>query len=90
MDIFSLEKLSCLHLPQDKKESMEHSIHGVMKMMHEIDNIVLEDINLINPTSTNLVEDSINEDYLVQKSKGALGLHSVDGLFLAPKVIRKE
>lgn len=88
IDLKKLEELSCLHLPEDKEDSMLKSIQGVVDMLNEIEqvNVNSNQENFNNPT--NLAEDQVNDNFSFEKSKPNLSVNIQDGFFLAPKVIK--
>lgn len=88
MDITKLEELSCLKIPSAYKEKVEHSLDGIVQMLHSIDNIQLPQKNPNYNQVTTLATDNVENDYLIDKDN--TDLHIVDGLFLAPKVIHKD
>jgi len=87
MDITKLEALSSLSLPKEHTDKMQKSLDSIVSMLHSIDSVNLENSNPNYNQITVLADDVVKTDYLIEKSDNSL--HSVDGLFLAPKVIHK-
>lgn len=89
MDIDKLQKLGCLCLDEQVKDKMKESIESVMEMMQSISQIpspegVKDELSL-----THLAEDKTSNENVIMKNDETNGLHMQDGLFLAPKTIRK-
>jgi Asp-tRNA(Asn)/Glu-tRNA(Gln) amidotransferase C subunit len=88
VDILKLEKLSCLKLSKDVELNLEQSLDGVMIMMkslESLDNPVLKSQEIIK-TDLSLLQNCEN---LVNKNEKINGLNLEQGMFLAPKVIKK-
>ena len=81
MEIEKLEKLSCLKINDVAKPALMASLQGVMHMLHEIDSIK-------SPKVEN--QDLLLTTFREEGGQTLSTLESVDGLFLAPKVIKKD
>ena len=88
MDIDKLEKLSCLKISPDLRESVTKSLEGVFKMMSSLNSIEVEKPMNIHTKNTDLEKDQFENTAMV--SGTVEGLHLTDGYFLAPKVIKKD
>lgn len=87
VDIKKLEKLSCLALSEEVKETVANSIDGVILMIKEIEQLDMPILKSDTYTKTDL---SVNfSDKLYAKEDKVLGIHLEDSMFLAPKVIKK-
>lgn len=87
VDIEKLERLSCLKLNPDIVQEITKSIQGVITMINEIEklkNPVVKE----TPYNKNILYAQSNEK-LYSKSESVKGVHLEDGMFLAPKVIKK-
>jgi aspartyl-tRNA(Asn)/glutamyl-tRNA(Gln) amidotransferase subunit C len=89
IDLSKLESLSCLKVPEELKEEMLKSINEVFGMLHEIDKFKVDNINYNSNSPTLLAEDTVNDNYLFDKTKNNASVNIQDGFFLAPKVISK-
>lgn len=87
VDIKKLEKLSCLNLSEEVKEDIAVSIDGVMTMIKEIEELDTPVLKFNEYKKTKLNGDE--EERLYSREDKVLGLHLEEGMFLAPKVIKK-
>lgn len=83
MKIEKLEKLSCLKIDESQKSYILKSLEGVMAMLHEVDELEAPSVSGTEYKKTQF-RDAIA---IVPKR---ISLHLEDGLFLAPKVIKKD
>lgn len=87
VDIKKLEKLSCLNLSEDVKEKVATSIEGVMAMIQEIEQL---DTPVLKSNDYRKTSLSVNaEEIMYDRKQDVQGIHLEDGMFLAPKVIKK-
>lgn len=84
MDIEKLEKLSCLKIPDDKKQELAKSLDGVFNMMHAIDTMKS---NIQSKDELLKTEFVIAESEKFNRQSNELPVEN--GYFLAPKVIKK-
>lgn len=84
MELEKLEKLSCLKIEESYKLRLVKSIEGVMDMLHEVDTLVVKKPEDINFSPTVFRTSEIAQDF----DKNSLPIE--EGLFLAPKVIKKD
>ena len=83
MKIEKLEKLSCLKIDDSQKSYILKSLEGVMAMLHEVD-----ELDTPSVSSTEYKKTQFREAIAIVPQK--ISLHLEDGLFLAPKVIKKD
>lgn len=88
MDIEKLEKLSCLHLSEDQKSAIKKSLDGVFEMMSQLEETQINSIHEDIKDATQFREED-SKNIQVKKEERTEGLHIEDGMFLAPKVIKK-
>lgn len=88
MDLQKLEKLSCLKLEDHQKEGVEKSLEGVFLMMEQLEQVPVINIEKVEVHKTIFREQSTKESFIKRQEKQD-GLHLEDGVFLAPKVIKK-
>lgn len=86
-DIKKLEKLSCLHLDEQIKQNVAESLDGVMLMIKDIENLEMPLLKSDNYRKTELSVDY--QEKLHSREDKVQGVHLEDGMFLAPKVIKK-
>lgn len=87
VDIKKLEKLSCLHLSEEVKTKVATSIDGVMSMIKEIESLDMPVLKSDSYRKTDLTVEA--KERLYSKEDSVSGLHLEEGMFLAPKVIKK-
>lgn len=84
MNINELENLSCLKLKEEDKENLRKDLNNVLKMMHEIDALSLNE---------NILKENQESEFIKAQSefieKDSVGLNIYENKFLAPKVIKK-
>lgn len=85
MDIITLQKLSGLSLPSDKAESIQKDLDAVLTSMKALLSLTVSDIPDAPPLST--FETVISEG--ASRSLPITSIHTVDGAFHVPKVIRR-
>lgn len=83
MEIEKLEKLSCLKIQESQKSYILKSLEGIMNMLHEVDELKPPCIQDIIYEKTKFRQDAV---IISEKDS----LHLEDGLFLAPKVIKRD
>ena len=88
MDLQKLEKLSCLKLEDHQKKEVEKSLEGVFLMMEQLELVPIISIEKVEDDKTIFREQSTREDFIKRQERQD-GLHLEDGVFLAPKVIKK-
>lgn len=90
IDIKKLEQLSCLKMQEKDKEKIIQSLSGIFDMMHQLDNVEIEE-SIKEPMKelTYLEKDSFSKDFIFSKIEQVEGLHIEEQYFLAPKVIKK-
>lgn len=88
MDIHKLEALSCLKIDSSQKDKVEKSLHGIVDMLHSIDSVNLSNENIKIEQKANFDKDEVNDEFLINKDNEKY--HTIEGLFLAPKVIHKD
>lgn len=87
IDIKRLEKLSCLQLSEEVKESVSKSIDGIVNIMKEIEKL---DMPILKANSYRKTDLSVNaKEKLYSKNSIVSGVHLEEAVFLAPKVIKK-
>lgn len=87
VDIIKLEKLSCLRLDEELKESVTQSIDGIILMIKEIEQLDMPNLKSNSYEKTDLSVGA--SERLYSREDKVLGLHLEDKMFLAPKVIKK-
>lgn len=87
VDIKRLEKLSCLQLSEEVKESVANSIDGIVNMMKEIEELDMPILKSDSYRKTDLSVDA--KERLYSRDSSVAGVHLEETLFLAPKVIKK-
>lgn len=88
MDIEKLEALSCLKIEPSEKDKLAKSLHGIVDMLHSIDSVNLSNEIKRVEEKAKFDKDEIDDEFLVNKDNEKY--HTVEGLFLAPKVIHKD
>lgn len=83
MKIEKLEKLSCLKIDELQKPYILKSLEGIMSMLREVDEIEAPSVSHVKYEKT-----QFREAPAIVPLKTSL--HLEDGLFLAPKVIKKD
>jgi Asp-tRNA(Asn)/Glu-tRNA(Gln) amidotransferase C subunit len=83
MKIEKLEKLSCLKIDDLQRPYILKSLEGVMAMLHEVEELETPSISEIK-----YEKPQFRDAIAVVPHKTSL--HLEDGLFLAPKVIKKD
>lgn len=86
IDIKKLEKLSCLTIDTKVEIQLSESLSNVIDMMQDISSISIDNI-VQPPCSHNFIEKTTN--HLYSKDEKIEGIHLEQGMFLAPKVIKK-
>jgi len=94
MNLDKLEKLSCLNIKEEDKAMYVNSLDGVFDMMNSISQIDNKNNN-DNLSVQQQVTDLYSEDQLVlsemvNRQQEYKGIHLEQGVFLAPKVIKKD
>ena len=84
MKIEKLEKLSCLKINESQKSYILKSLEGVMAMLHELDELETPSVSITEYKKTQF------RDAIAIVVPQRISLHLEDGLFLAPKVIKKD
>ena len=94
MNLDKLEKLSCLNIKEEDKAMYINSLDGVFDMMNsisQIDNKNDNDNLLVQQQVTELdSEEKLVASEMINRQKEYKGVHLEQGVFLAPKVIKKE
>ena len=83
MKIEKLEKLSCLKIDELQKTYILKSLEGVMLMLHEVEKIE-------PPQVFEAIYEKTQFRDAVAIVPKKTSFHLEDGLFLAPKVIKKD
>lgn len=99
MDLDKLAKLSCLDIKEEDRAYFSNSLADVVEIMDKVAGLDC------NTTSDNLTQsvifDSLDEDEiplsihlkettLIDREEQYKGIHLEHGVFLAPKVIKKD
>lgn len=87
INVEKLEKLSCLKLDETTKEKVSQSIEGVLIMIEDIEKLPIPEINTKDYQKHQF--QSSENGLLFDKEEKIEGLHLEQGMFLAPKVIKK-
>ena len=94
MNLDKLEKLSCLNIKEEDKAMYVNSLDGVFDMMNsisQIDNKSDNDNLLVQQQVIELYsEDQLVASGMINRQKEYKGIHLEQGVFLAPKVIKKD
>ena len=94
MNLDKLEKLSCLNIKEEDKAMYINSLDGVFDMMNsisQIDNKNDNDNLLVQQQVTELYsEEKLVASDMINRQKEYKGVHLEQGVFLAPKVIKKD
>ncbi len=94
MNLDKLEKLSCLNIKEEDKAMYINSLDGVFDMMNsisQIDNKNDNDNLLVQQQGTELhSEEKLVASEMINRQKEYKGVHLEQGVFLAPKVIKKD
>ena len=94
MNLDKLEKLSCLNIKEEDKAMYINSLDGVFDMMNsisQIDNKNDNDNLLVQQQVTELhSEEKLVASEIINRQKEYKGVHLEQGVFLAPKVIKKD
>ncbi len=94
MNLDKLEKLSCLNIKEEDKAMYINSLDGVFDMMNsisQIDNKNDNDNLLVQQQVTELhSEEKLVASEMINRQKEYKGVHLEQGVFLAPKVIKKD
>lgn len=94
MNLDKLEKLSCLNIKEEDKAMYINSLDGVFDMMNsisQIDNKNDNDNLLVQQQVTELhSEEKLVASEMINRQKEYKGIHLEQGVFLAPKVIKKD
>lgn len=90
LDLQKLEALSCLAIREEEKASLLESLEGVVSMLHDIDNVEITDRVTPSHQPTPLAIDQVDSGLLFDRHLPDKGIHAVDGVFLAPKVIHRD
>lgn len=85
MDISKLEALACLRLNENNKNEISKSLDEVVETLQSIINVEVENI----PEIENKNQTDFREQEYVKPMVYGLNVTD-DGLFLAPKVIKKD
>ncbi len=89
MEIEKLGELSCLKVDIENKESLQKNIASIVLMMKEIESIKPKELDSdLVLVERKLREDVVEQDLLVNKDD-CQSIHLEDGLFLAPKTVKK-
>jgi Asp-tRNA(Asn)/Glu-tRNA(Gln) amidotransferase C subunit len=99
MDLEKLAKLSCLDIKEEDRAYFSNSLADVVEIMDKVAGL---DCNTTNDNLTQTVifdsldEDTISESThlkestLIDREEKYMGIHLEQGVFLAPKVIKKD
>jgi len=99
MDLNKLARLSCLDIKEEDKAYFNNSLLDVMSMMDKIahlevktDNDNLNQVIVFDSLGEEILSDSshIKESILIDRDSKYEGIHLEQGVFLAPKVIKKD
>lgn len=99
MDLDKLAKLSCLDIKDEDKNYFSDSLADVMLMMDKIAGLEVKTTNdnLTQCVTFNSLDDKDITDSIYEKEKIFIdrdnkysGIHLEQGVFLAPKVIKKD
>lgn len=98
MDLDKLAKLSCLKLKDEDRDFFHGSLDDVFEMMDEISSIPTQIQNdkltqscvldTVSPTEEN--DKHPIETIKIDREEQYQGIHLEQGVFLAPKVIKKD
>lgn len=83
MQIEKLEKLSCLKISESAKQKISASLDGIIVLLEEVQDITLPLLEI--PSYSDTIFRSSNT-----ACEDKTSLHLEEGLFLAPKVIKKD
>jgi len=84
MEIEKLEKLSCLKIKENYRQKVAISLDGIMSMLAEVEQI---EIPLVDAPEAPL---TVFRSACADSAPDTSSLHLEEGLFLAPKVIKKD
>ena len=99
MDLDKLARLSCLEIKEEDREFFITSLAGVFEIMDKVaslDSLTENDKLTQSVTFNSLEEDSVSgfqysqENVLIDREEQYKGIHLEQGVFLAPKVIKKD
>jgi Asp-tRNA(Asn)/Glu-tRNA(Gln) amidotransferase C subunit len=99
MDLDKLAKLSCLDIKQEDREFFSNSLADVVAIMDKVAGLESQTNN--DKLTQSVVFDSLEEDdalihthlketTLIDREEQYKGIHLEQGVFLAPKVIKKD
>jgi Asp-tRNA(Asn)/Glu-tRNA(Gln) amidotransferase C subunit len=99
MDLDKLAKLSCLEIKPEDREFFTNSLTSVFEIMDTVASLDAKATNDNLPQST--IFDSLSEDItakdthtkeaiMIDRETQYKGIHLEQGVFLAPKVIKKD
>lgn len=83
MDLKKLEKLGCLEIKDKDRSYFINSLESVVTMLKLLEQIPLKELEVSLSQETQFRNSKTRDETLS-------GLHIVDGVFLAPKVIKKD
>lgn len=99
MDLDKLARLSCLEIKEEDREFFITSLAGVFEIMDKVaslESLTENDKLTQSVTFNSLEEDSVSgfqysqENVLIDREEQYKGIHLEQGVFLAPKVIKKD
>lgn len=99
MDLDKLAKMSCLEVKDADREFFTNSLTGVVEIMEQIANLKTqtEDDRLTQSVTLDSLADEIisnpihpKEKTMINRDEQYKGIHLEEGVFLAPKVIKKD
>jgi Asp-tRNA(Asn)/Glu-tRNA(Gln) amidotransferase C subunit len=99
MDLDKLAKLSCLDIKNEDREYFSNSLADVVKIMDTVS--ILENKAVNDNLSQSVLFDELNkvedsnqshrkENVFIDRAEQYTGIHLEQGVFLAPKVIKKD
>lgn len=99
MDLDKLAKLSCLEIKEEDREFFRNSLADVVAIMDKVAGLESQTSN--DRLTQSVLFDALGEDEvlththlkectLIDREKQYKGIHLEQGVFLAPKVIKKD
>ncbi len=99
MDLDKLAKLSCLEIKEEDREFFTNSLASVFEIMDKVASLETKTENdkLTQSVTFDSLEEEVisesshkKEEVMIEREEQYKGIHLEQGVFLAPKVIKKD